>query len=481
MDLNRLKIDRGERTERTAVRPRGPRGGRGSLRLGRIGVALLAAGAIWLFRGQLLQVVDRFRLPEVETALVARRSVAATAAAAGTAANGFVVARIKAALSADTPGRIVELNVVEGQKIPKGFAVARLYADEYAAELRRAEADLLAANAAAARAAADEVVLQAEIERWRLDTAAAEASIAEAVANERLAELELKRVQDLVADDNESQRRLDEAEAELKSASARRTSLGATAAALGAAIRQAEARLAVLGAATRETCARVDAARADRDRAQATLDKSIIRAPFDGVVVLKDAEIGEVVSPNVQAGGNARGSVATMVDFESLEVQAEVPETSLAAVQIGGPATIFLDAFPDQRYRGVVERIWPTANRQKATVEVRAKFLEKDDRLRPEMGVRIVFGDPNAAAHAASEPAVEGGLYVPEDAVVAVGGAPKVFVLERDVARLRSVATGGRATGKVTIESGLAEGEIVVRKPPPSLADGDRVRAKEQR
>src|SRR5690606_7887824 len=108
-----------------------------------------------------------------------------------------------------------------------------------------------------------------------------------------------------------------------------------------------------------------------------------VRAPFSGVVVLKDAEVGEVVSPNVMGGASTRGAVATLVDFASLEVQADVPETSLKAVTVGAPARVFLDAFPERPYAGEVSRVWPTADRQKATVEVRVRLLEPDQRLRP--------------------------------------------------------------------------------------------------
>src|SRR6185436_3600221 len=100
-------------------------------------------------------------------------------------------------------------------------------------------------------------------------------------------------------------------------------------------------------------------AQSQRDQAAATLAKTAVRAPFDGVVVLKDAEIGEVVSPNA-LGGNSRGSVATMVDFSTLEAQVELPETSISSVVIGAKALIFLDAFPEERYEGRVDRIWPT-------------------------------------------------------------------------------------------------------------------------
>src|SRR5262249_57017755 len=187
-----------------------------------------------------------------------------------------------------------------------------------------------------------------------------------------------------------------------------------------------------------EAAARLEGTKAARDQAQATLDKTEVRAPFDGIVVLKDAEVGEVVSPNVQGGSNARGSVVTMVDFASLEVQAEVPETNLPAVVVGRSARIYLDAFPDKLYRGRVDRIWPTANRTKATVEVRVAFLDRDDKLRPEMGVRVVFEEEGAKMPESSAPAdARPVMLVPLDAVVKVGGERGVFVLERDRVRFQ--------------------------------------------
>ena len=195
--------------------------------------------------------------------------------------------------------------------------------------------------------------------------------------------------------------------------------------------------------------ARVAVNEANRDLARATLDKTEVRAPFDGVVVLKDAEVGEVVSPNSQ-GGNSRGSVVTMVDFASLEVQVDMPETSLHAVAVGGAANIYLDAFPEIAYRGRVERIWPTANRQKATVEVRASFLEPDEKLRPEMGVRVVFTPPEAPP---VDPAQDEGelVLIPSSCVVRIDARPGVFELEarrgtlaRDRARRSARRAGDR-------------------------------------
>ncbi len=191
-------------------------------------------------------------------------------------------------------------------------------------------------------------------------------------------------------------------------------------------------------------------------------------------MVLKSAEVGEVVSPNSQGGSNARGSVCTMVALDSLEAQAEVPETSLSAVQLGAVASIYLDAYPEMAYTGHVDRIWPTANRQKATIEVRIKFDHPDGRLRPEMGVRVVFG-AQSLVDADSGPAI----LIPQEAIVQLDGQQGVFVLERDTVKFREVDFGESRSGRVTVRLGLRVGERIVVDPPLSLQSGDRVRIQE--
>jgi multidrug efflux pump subunit AcrA (membrane-fusion protein) len=141
----------------------------------------------------------------------------------------------------------------------------------------------------------------------------------------------------------------------------------------------------------------------------------------------------------------------------------------------GAPVRIYLDAWPERPYAGRVSRIWPTANRQKATIEVRASFDERDQRLRPDMGVRVVFlaGDaPAAGPERPSGPTI----LIPEEALTRDGGRTGVLVVERDRVRFQPVAAGARRAGRVTIESGLSPGERVVISPPSGLADGDRVR-----
>jgi RND family efflux transporter MFP subunit len=466
LDLRPLTIDRSATTTRRRSR-------RTSGVVGWLVFFGVLAGIGWVFRKPLSAVVDRARLPRVETMRVQRTSSLAATAVSGTAANGYVVARTRAALSADTPGRIVELNVEEGSVVKRGDVVARLYADEYRAALEHAEAEVASARTAVERARAQRSVSAAAVERQRARARAAESDVAERDATARLAEINVERARRLVEGSVETQQRLDEAEAELERARAARESARSTLQAAQEDVRTTELEEAAADVAVAEAEGRVPVMEALRDQAAATFEKTRVRAPFDGVVVLKDAEVGEVVSPN-SVGSQSRGSVVTMVDLASLEVQVDLPETSLSNVHLDAPADIWLDAFPEHRYAGRVGRIWPTANRQKATVEIRVQFLETDDRLRPEMGARVVFA-PERAEAAADEPAPAPRILVPKSAIVRIEGQDGVFVLERDVARFRRVALGDERAGRVAVERGLVDGDRIVVEPPVSLSEGDRV------
>jgi multidrug efflux pump subunit AcrA (membrane-fusion protein) len=454
-------------------------------------VAVLGLAA-WVFRAPLQSALDAVQLPQVRVMQVVESHPASAGAVRGTAANGHLVAARRAALSADTPGRIVELNVTEGSRVRRGDVVARLYSDEYAASLRLAEAELATALVRQQRAAAAVAEARAELEQLERSRDAADQEVAEAEAQAALAAAELARAEALRARDAAAQAALDAARAAGDAAAAQRRAASARAGAAAAAVALAEVRVEAARIDEQAAAAAVEERRAARDLAAATLAKTAVRAPFDGVVVLKDAEVGEVVSPNSQSGSNARGSVCTMVDLDSLEAQAEVPETALAAVVVGGAATIYLDAYPDRAYSGRVDRIWPTANRQKATVEVRVRLLEPDERLRPEMGLRLVFhppGEPSPAERAAPPPAAEAAaaaagragaapaILVPQEAVVRIDGRDGVFVLERDVVRFTALELGERRSGRVSVRSGLEPGQRIVVDPPLTLRSGDRVRA----
>ena len=465
MDLQPLKIERSKARGRT-----GP-----SRWFGRGLVLLALVAVLFLFWRPIRERVDRLRLPEVRVVQVALASPLAASAVQGTAANGYVVAAVRAALSADTPGRIVEMNVTEGQVVPRGFVVARLFSDEYRALFERAEADLeLARKAVNSARASREVALGARAEA-EAQVRGAEADVREAQASLDWAALELTRAESLLLDGIASQGRVDEMLAQRDGARAHRESLAAALDSAHVAERSVELDLALSESRLGEAEALVVVKGAERDHAKATLDKTEVRAPFDGVVVLKDAEVGEVVSPNA-ASSQSRGSIVTMVDFATLEVQVEVPETSLGAVVLGSPAKIFLDAYPDHAYAGEVLRIWPTANRQKATVEVRVGIAVPDQRLRPEMGARVVFTSADVAPAPVEGESARPIVLLPRSAVVTIDGQPHVFVLERDVARQRAVVLGGERSGRVIVERGLADGERVVDAPPDSLRDGERVR-----
>jgi HlyD family secretion protein len=476
LDLSPLQIDR----SKSAPAARRGRGGRTNWFAW--GVLAAAALLLFFFRRPLLEIADRLRLPEVEVAVATKSSPLAAGAIEGTAANGYVVADRRAALSADTPGRIVELNVREGSVVKKGDVVARLYADEYRAALARAEADVAAQRATVERTALDLKVAEAEVSHQASVAAAAAAGVDDADAAEKLAKLKYERAVKLVDDKIETQQTLDDARAEHDRAVASLATARAMRDAAQAEAKQVEARVASATSAVSEAEARLPSLEAGRDLAKATLDKTEVRAPFAGVVIMKDAEVGEVVSPNAQ-GTQSRGSVATMIDFASLQVQVEMPERNINAVSIGAPTRIFLDADPDHPYTGSVERVFPTASRQKATIEVRVRFDQLDERLRPDMGARVVFLPPEMRGSkgdaAVGGEAAPQGVFVPANCLVKIDGKSGVFVVDRDVARFHPIAGGEARSGKVLVQSGLEGGEKLVVQPPSSLSDGDRVRVKE--
>ncbi len=469
MDLESLKIERKPKSK--------PR--RKSPWPMRVVVLAVLGGVAWLIWPLAGEWIDRVRLPAVRTYVVTETGAAAAAAVRGTAANGYVVAARRAALSSDVPGRIVEMNVQEGSVVTKGDVVARLFADDFRAAWQRAEADLVAATQAIERAEASRDATAAERTQAEAALETAKAQRDEAVAQLTFAGLELTRFEELATTGIEGRRRRGLARSVRDAARARVRALTAAGDTAAATLDAVTRRLAVAGLDIGVARSQRDAAEAARDLARATLDKTDVRAPFDGIVVLKDAEVGEVVSPNAQGGSNARGAVCPMVAFDSLEVQANVPETTLSSVRLGAPADVFLDAFPDDRYEGTVDRIWPTADRQKATVEVRIRLARKDQRLRPEMGVRIVFRQGDAPTPDDAAPAARR-IVVPEDALVQVDGRTGAFVVERDVVRFAVVSAGERKGGRVAIDAGLVANQRIVLDPPPSLQDGDRIRVQDQ-
>ena len=197
-----------------------------------------------------------------------------------------------------------------------------------------------------------------------------------------------------------------------------------------------------------------------------------MRAPFAGVVTVKAAQPGEIISPMSAGGGFTRTGIGTIVDMDSLEIQVDVNEAFIGRVKPGQQVEAVLNAYPDWKIPAEVIAIVPTADRSKATVKVRIAFLRKDPRIVPDMGVRVSFLDEAPPADAAP---VAAGVRVPAEAVVDRGGRTIVFVVRDGVAALREVDAAAPRDGQRRVARGLAAGESVVLAPPAELADGAAV------
>ena len=332
-------------------------------------------------------------------------------------ASGYVVAQRKAAVSSKSTGRLAFLGVEEGSHLKKGDILASLENEDLTAAKNQAAASVKEAEAGLASA-------QAEL----VD-----------------AELQYQRFKTLVEKDLVARQDFDTAVARYKKAQA------------GVASAQAHIRVTKEGLAN----------------AQASLEYSYIRSPFDGVVTSKFAEVGEVVAP-FGAAVNARAAVVTMADLKSLMVEADVAESNLDKVKLKQPCEISLDAIPDRRLAGEVHMIVPTADRTKATVLTKVKFLEFDDRILPEMSAKVAF---------LSRPLESGErqarLALPKAALITKGDKTFAYLVQDNAARLVPVTVGETMGDLVEIKTGLKDGDRVVLKPPPGLGDGARVKVKE--
>jgi len=355
---------------------------------------------------------------EVVTVVVAPAS-AGGASGAVLNASGYVVARRVATVSSKVTGRIAEVLIEEGAQVRKGQVLARL-------------------DAATARA-------EGELARRQLEAAAgnlAEVEARLAEARRTLRRTETLRERGLVAEGA-----LDAARAETQALQARQAAA------------EGQRRVAESGIRLRE-----------RD-----LDDHEIRAPFDGVVISKDAQPGEMVSPVSAGGGFTRTGIATIVDMDSREIEVDVNEAFLNRVVDGQPVEATLDAYPEWRIPASVIRIVPTADRTKATVRVRIGFESLDPRILPDMGIKVRFLDPPRDGAPGDAPAPR--LRVPAAAVEREGNAASVWVVEAGRARRRAVRAGPERDGRVEIESGLKAGEVIVSPRVEGLKDGGRVRS----
>jgi RND family efflux transporter MFP subunit len=367
--------------------------------LAAVAVVVIAVGLIFTRRGGA-------PLVQVAVATATTSGSQAAAGAASVTANGYVVARVRASISSKVPGRLAYLGVSEGSRVKAGEVIARLENSDFQAQVTQAEAQLVSAQAQQAEAESDRDQLAREAKRLtdiRTQNAALVSS--------------------------------QEVEAALARAA------------------QADAR-------ANSAIARVAVAEAGVRFARASLENTLVRAPFSGTVLRKEAEVGEVVAPSV-GGGLTRGAVVTMADLNTLEVEVDVNEAYIARVHNGQGARITLDAYSDTSFRGHVRQVVPTADRQRATVQVKVAITDRDPRILPEMGARVDFLEPEPPRAATSAPATPR-IRVPASAVREAGGQSVVWLVRDGRLEQRQVEAGPVSGGFREIRSGLSGGEMLL-------------------
>ena len=328
-------------------------------------------------------------------------------------ASGYVTARRQATVSSKVTGKVVEVLFEEGTEVKEGQILARLDSSNVVANLRLAEAQAKAT--------------QTGLEETRI-------LITEA-------ECELKRIAELIKSRVVSQAELDRANAEADSLKAR------------LARQQDEVEVAQRQVALWEQ----------------QMEDIVIRAPFTGIVVAKNAQPGEMISPISAGGGFTRTGICTLVDMQSLEVEVDVNESYINRVRAGQAVQAVLDAYSDWKIPAKVIAIIPAADRQKATVKVRIGFEALDSRMLPDMGVKVAFQS------AGSGPVASQGVLIPKTAARRQDNRDVVLVARNGRIERRTITRGEERGEEIMVPAGVAAGEKVVVAGPANLVDGSRI------
>jgi RND family efflux transporter MFP subunit len=430
-DLSALRIHRDDEDA-------SPRRG---LRVVLLGTALIVIAGV-LLAGY--RMWNSATMPEVE---VARATVESSSSGIEIlTATGYVVADRKAAVSPKISGRLEYLGVDTGSRVKPGQIIARLEHHDLDAQLSDARSVL--ANYQAARNQAE-----AELEQAR-------AALGQAQANRQKSVLELGRQTKLLEDGVTSKADSDNATAQARVDEGQ--------------VRSAEAQIKAIQAKIESSSSQVRSAEARIRLMEAQIEYTNIRSPFEGLVISKDAEVGETVAPAIYGGANTRGSVVTIVDPNTLEVEADINESSIGKITPGLQAEVTLDALPGERLAAEVRKIIPTADRQKATVKVKVRFKEIDPRILPDMNAKATFMQrPEKGAKTEASR-----VTVLKSAVTQRDGKTIVLVFSDGRVVSQQVTVGNEIGDRVEIKQGLAGGEQVIIRGAENLTDGSRVKVK---
>jgi RND family efflux transporter MFP subunit len=327
-------------------------------------------------------------------------------------ATGYVVPQRKAAVASKAQGRLVWLGVLEGTHVKKDEVIARLESDDVEAALAQALAQVKVAQANLELQVAE--LKNAEVNLRRSVILAPQGAIPATQYDADLA-------------------RYDKAKASINNAQAA-----------------------------------ISSAQANARAAQVAVDQTVIRSPFDGVVIEKHANVGDNITPFSQAS-DSKGAVVTIADMETLEVEADVAESNISRINVDQPCEIQLDAFPDLRLAGRVSRIVPTVDRSKATVLVKVRFVDRDARVLPDMSAKIAF-----LARPIPPQEKQPVVAVRPAAIVSRDGKQVVYVVKDDTVREVPVTTGERI-GELIAVNGVKPGDLLVLAPNDKITDGAKV------
>src|SRR5467141_1380892 len=334
-------------------------------------------------------------------------------------ASGYITPRRRATIAAKITGRVTGVFFDEGTRVAQGQLLATL----------------------------DDSDVKRAFDSAKADRDAAQAAIADY-------EVQLKNAQILLHRADQLQKAGVQTQEALDNAGTAADSLKAKIALAKQQVMASDARIAV---------------------AQQAVDNCTIRAPFAGIVVSKDAQVGEMVSPNSAGGGFTRTGIATIVDMHSNEIEVDVNESYIARVENGQQVTATLDAYPDKPIPSKVRTVIPSADRQKATVKVRVSFLKLDPRILPDMGIKVTFLGAEQKKEAGAAAAA---ILIPQSAVRDDNGKPIVFLVKDDKVERRAVTLGGNRGSDTEVIAGVTVGDTLVVKGPGNLRDGQSVEIK---
>lgn len=329
-------------------------------------------------------------------------------------ASGYVVAQRKASVASKVTGLLVSVSVEEGSYVKKGQIIAQLESDDVMAAKKQAEANV-------------------NVARFNLEQTKAELQDAT---------ISFNRNKDLLAHDYVSRAEYDASEARYKRAVA-------AVDAAGAAVKASEALL---------------------QAANVAVEYTLIRAPFDAVVLTKNADVGDIVTP-IGAAAEAKAAVVTIADMSSLQVEVDVSESNLEKVKAGQPCEIQLDALPESRFRGEVHMVVPTADRTKATVMVKVRFIDKDSRILPEMSAKVAFLSRPVKLEEQKPLTV-----INPHALVNRKSKNVAYVVKDNRVVETPVTVGKRLGDMLEVLGGVKAGDRVVVVTPEKLKDGTRIK-----